>query len=125
MGVVGGDALLFAGLAAAAFFRIDPALIAAFVLLDVLHNLWRPIQLGRFDTHGREEQGATLLSIESQARRLATVITAPLLGLAVDTVKSQGPGGPFWPVGILGCGVALGFFFTRPAVSREKGETYG
>ena len=108
----GGNALVFAILAVAAFRGIDLALIAAFVLLDVIHNLWRPIQLGRFDTHGREEQGATLLSIESQARRGATMIAAPLLGLAVDTTRAQGIGGPFWPVGLLGALVAVGFLLT-------------
>ena len=114
----GGNALIFAVLAATAFHRIDLALIVAFVLLDVLQNFWRPVQLGRFVIRGSEEQGATLLSIESQGRRGATVIAAPLLGLAVDTVTARGIGGPFWPVGILGTAVALVFFLTAPRKSR-------
>ena len=101
------DGLLFAALTAAAYWRVEVGLIVAFVLLDTLHNVWRPVQLGRLDTHGTEAQGATLLSIESQARRLTTVVAAPLLGLAVDAVKASGVGGPFWPVGLLGLVVAL------------------
>jgi len=114
----GGNALIFALLATTAFHRIDLALIMAFVLLDILQNLWRPVQLGRFVTRGSEEQGATLLSIESQGRRGATVIAAPLLGLTVDTVTARGIGGPFWPVGILGTAVALAFFLTASRKSR-------
>jgi len=105
-------AALFAMLGAVAYYQIDAALIAAFVLLDVLHNVWRPVQLGRFDTHGRETQGATLLSIESQARRGGTALLAPLLGLAVDWVKASELGGPFWPVGVLGAAAAVGFALT-------------
>jgi hypothetical protein len=99
--------LLFVGLAVAAFWRIEVAVIIAFIALDTLHNIWRPVQLDRFDAHGSEDQGATLLSIESQARRLTTVIAAPLLGLAVDAVHVSGIGGPFWPVGLLGAFVAI------------------
>lgn len=105
-------AVLFAGLAVVAFYQINAALIAAFVLLDVVHNLWRPVQLGRFDTHGRETQGATLLSIESQVRRVGTALLAPLLGFAVDTVEASDRGGPFWPVGVVGAMTALGFALT-------------
>ena len=117
----GGDLLIFIGLAAAAFYEINLALIAAFVLLEVLHNVWRPVQLGRFDTHGSEEQGATLLSIESQAKRAATVVAAPLLGLAVDMVKAHGFGGTFWPVGALGALVGLVFFLTASKNLKKEG----
>ena len=111
------DGLLFAGLAAAAFWCIEAALIIALIALDTLHNIWRPVQLGRLDSAGTEAQGATLLSIESQARRLTTVIAAPLLGLAVDAVRVGGIGGPFWPVGLLGA------FVATLAVSRPNTET--
>lgn len=114
------DAALFAGLTAAAWAGVDLMVIAVFVALDTLHNIWRPIQLGRLDTHSTQEQGATLLSIESQARRLTTVVVAPLLGLAVDAVRDGGPGGPFWPVGMVGLLAALVFLLRRqPATPRE------
>jgi len=108
----GVNAVVFVGLAAVAFYEVSVALIAAFVLLDVFHNLWRPVQLGRFDTHGSEAQGATILSIESQARHATTMVAAPLLGLAVDLIRTRSFGGAFWPVGALGAVVALGFFLT-------------
>jgi MFS family permease len=104
----GADALLFAGLGAAAWVGVEPLVILAFVVVDVMLNVWRPIHLGRFDRHGEEEQGATLLSIESQVKRLATVIVAPLLGWAIDTVSAAGLGGsPLWPVGVVGLTAAL------------------
>ena len=97
-------------------------LIAAFVALHVLQNLWRPGLLSRFDAQGSEAQGATLLSIESQSRRAATLIVAPVLGLAIDQVRARGLGGPFWPIGGLGLAVPLGFLLSgirnaRPAVA--------
>ncbi len=110
----GVNALLFVVLSVAAYHQLAIAMIFAFVLLDTFQNLWRPVQLSRIDAHGKEEQGATLLSIESQAKRAAAVIVAPVLGLAVDTVTAHNLGGPYWPVGVLGATVALGFFFSPP-----------
>ncbi|MBU1240422.1 hypothetical protein KJ865_12000, partial [Myxococcota bacterium] len=60
--------------------------IAGFVLLSVLQNLWRPILVSRFDNHSSESSGATILSIESQGKSFATMLLAPLLGFLVDTV---------------------------------------
>ena len=73
-----------------------------FVLIHALQNVWRPILIARFDAHGDEQQGATLLSIESQSRRLATLILAPTVGFLVDLVRERGPGGSFWPVAAVG-----------------------
>lgn len=108
----GAVVLLFGGIFAAGWFDVLPALIAGFVVLHVLHNLWRPILISRFDVHGDESQGASLLSIESQAQRIATMLLAPPLGLAVDWARSDGTGGAFWPIGALGLVVALAFFAT-------------
>lgn len=108
----GSAAVLFLGMACASFFQFDFALIVVFVLLDVLQNLWRPLQLGRLDTYGREEQGALLLSIESQMRRVSTVVMAPVMGLSVDLVVAHNLGGPFWPVGLFGVVVTLLFLMT-------------
>lgn len=100
-------AVVYAGIAAAGCLRLMPALIFAFLLLHVLQNVWRPILIARFDSHADETQGATVLSIESQAQRLATMTFAPLLGLAVDAVKLRGIGGEFWPVGVVGLVAAI------------------
>ena len=101
------DGVLFALLAVAAYQGLEVAVIAVFIILDTLHNVWRPVQLGRIDTHSQQETGATLLSIESQARRFMTVVAAPLLGLAVDAARTTSAGSPFWPVGVAGVVVAI------------------
>ena len=108
----GGIAALFALLTVSAYYQHSLWLISAFVLLHVVQNIWRPILVSRFDTHSSEAQGATVLSIESQARRAATMIIAPALGLAVDWVRAAEVGGPFWPVGLLGLLVAIAFLLT-------------
>ena len=111
--VLWGLALVcFAGMAAAAWYGVHVGLIAGFVVLYVIQNFWRPVMICRVDRESAESHRATVLSIESQAKCVATMIAAPLLGLAVDLVKEQGPGGEFWPVGALGAAVALLFFVT-------------
>jgi len=117
---------IFAVLSVSGFIGIDPVLIVAFVCLHIIQNIWRPILLGRFDTGSSEARGATVLSIESQVRRVATIIVAPLLGLAIDLVTEHGPGGPFWPVGLVGAVVALLFLVTpvrsAPAADDDSGS---
>ena len=111
--------VVFAAMAAAALGEAVPALIAAFVALYVLQNLWRPVLVSRIDRLSKPEQGATVLSMESQGRRLATVIIAPLLGLAVDAAAAQGEPVRFWPGGAGGGLVALGLF-TRSGLSSTR-----
>ena len=108
----GGTLGLFALITAAAWTEVHALLVATFGLLHVLQNLWRPILITRIDARGDQSQGATLLSIESQSRRLVTMITAPALGFVVDLVAKRGPGGPFWPVGLLGL-IVSGVFVWR------------
>ena len=90
-----------------------PLAIAGFVGLFVLQNYWRPIQISRFDSHSDEGQAATVLSIESQAKALSTMLLAPLLGFAVDRAAALGTGGSFWPVGVMGAAVTLGILLLR------------
>lgn len=104
---------LFVVLLSALYVRIHWLMIAGFVGLHVLQNVWRPVLVSRFDMHGDADKGATILSIESQAKSLSTMIIAPALGLAVDTVKARGIGaGEFWPIGLLGLLICAGFFVT-------------
>ena len=94
------------------WYDVLGALIMAFVLMHVLQNLWRPALISRIDAFGEESQGATVLSIESQGRRVATMALAPVLGVAMDAAQSQGIGaGPFWPIGVVG--VVVGLLFLR------------
>ena len=83
--------------------------------LASIQNLWRPLHLGRFNTAGRPETTATLLSIESQAKSLSAAGLAPLLGLAVDAMQgwvrpAGGAQSPvsFLPVALVGMAFAAG-----------------
>ncbi len=81
--------------------------VGAFVSINILQNVWRPILVSRFDDHSSAETGATILSIESQSQRLATLVVAPLVGLAIDTVTVRQWPGHFWPIAIVGATAAL------------------
>ena len=106
-------ASIFAMLFVAGISDLSVVLILAFVVLYVLQDAWRPVLISRFDEFSSEEQGATILSIESQSRRFSTMILAPLMGLAIDTVQSEGIGASeFWPIGVVGVIVGLFFLFT-------------
>jgi len=94
-------------LAAVLYLKWYYVAIAGFVVLYVMQNLWRPILISRFDEYATETRGATVLSIESQAKSVSTILAAPILGIAVDFVNRHGFGGEFWPVGALGALIAL------------------
>jgi len=93
-------------LAAVAYVSLIPLLyyelyyvaIAGFVLLGLAQNVWRPIQVSRFEGFAGEREGATVLSIESQAKSLSTMVVAPVLGATVDLARLHCTGGEFWPV---------------------------
>jgi hypothetical protein len=104
--------LAFAGVAVAAWYDVHAGMIAGFVLLYILQNFWRPVLICRVDRHSPEAHRATVLSIESQAKSISTMIVAPALGLAVDLVREHALGGSFWPVGAVGTVIALAFFVT-------------
>lgn len=95
------DLALFALLIPALWFGWYPAIIALFVGLAILQNFWRPGLISRFDAQSTPDMGATVLSIEAQAKSLATILLAPLLGWLVDSV------GNFSPVGIVGTCIAV------------------
>lgn len=111
---------LFAALLPSLAFSIYPLIIVGFVLLHVLQDLWRPVLISRFDTHGTESQGATLLSVENQAKSLGTMLLAPLLGAAVDLSSGLGAVGSFWPLAAAGIVIAFGFRVTARQESPIK-----
>lgn len=92
---------LYALLIPALWFSTYPAIIALFVGLAILQNFWRPGLISRFNAQSTPEMSATVLSIEAQAKSLATIVLAPSLGWLVDVV------GGFWPVGVIGTLIAL------------------
>ena len=82
------------------------AVIAFFLMLAIMQNFWRPLLISRVNAHSTPEMGATVLSIESQAKCFATMLLAPMLGWAVDRA------GAFWPVGIAGTVIATAIILT-------------
>ena len=81
--------------------------ILLFVGLHILQNIWRPVQITRFDIYSDTSKGATILSIDSQAKSIFTMLIAPVIGFAVDQWG-------FWPVGMLGAIIATAAIFTAP-----------
>ncbi len=102
------------------FFEYYYVAVVGFIVLSVIQNFWRPILVSRFDAYASETQGATVLSIESQAKSISTMVIAPILGVAVDFVKNQELGGEFWPVATIAAIIALVILFTP---LREKDRT--
>ncbi len=112
---------VFVVMAVCGYIDVLLPMMIAFIVLFILHNLWRPIQIGRFEKYGQSIQGATLLSMESQARRLATMFAAPLIGLAIDAASGLEHAGSLWPIGLFGLFVGI-VLFPRPS-GNESGNT--
>lgn len=90
--------------------------IAAFVIqTGALQNLFRPLQLARYDEHTPPALQATILSIESQAKALLVALAAPVVGWLIDRRSGDGlASAELWPVAALGLVLALAFAFARP-----------
>lgn len=117
-------AFLFLALLPSAWFGVHGMMIGVFAAFHVMQNFWRPILVSRVNAHCEASQGATILSIESQARSLATMVLAPVLGLAVDAARHRGMGdSAFWPVGLVGGIIALVFVCVSGRVGAGKGKT--
>ncbi len=91
--------VLFLLITPALGFQIKVVAILLFIILEMLQNFWRPVQITRFDMYSDTRKSATILSIDSQAKSLFTMIAAPLLGFTVDHYG-------FWTIGLLGAGLA-------------------
>ena len=123
-------ALIAVGLAMYCCFRWGDLVgltvaIVGFLALAVLQNLWRPLHMARFDTFGDARAGATILSVESQAKSLSAAIFAPLLGLAVNAIRGsellRGKHAKFIPVALAGLIFAAGVLaFRRHAPADES-----
>ncbi|MBN1299928.1 MAG: MFS transporter [Melioribacteraceae bacterium] len=95
------------------YFEIYLAAILLFAILFLMQNLWRPVQISRFDEFATEQEGATILSIESQAKSFATMIIAPVIGVLVDLAIKYNLGGEFWVIAFLGSVVSIYFAFRK------------
>jgi len=101
------DVLFFAAAFAALWLGWSGIAVAAFAVVVILLNTWRPILMSRIDEVTNAEMGATILSIDSQAGSFYLMIFAPLLGLAADTYG-------LWPVALFGGITSLFFIGRRP-----------
>jgi len=110
-------ALLYAGLALGEGASLPLLSVLAFLALHLCQNLWRPILVGRLGLSSPAGRRATILSIESQARRIAAFMIAPLLGWAVGLGATGTSLGAFLPLGLLGLVPSL-FFALRSSGSR-------
>jgi len=102
-------AVVFALMLPALWFQIRVAAIIAFVALYALQNIWRPILIARLDRASDPSRSATVLSVENQAKSIATMILAPAIGWAVDSASAHGTVSGLWPVAALGFAV-MAFF---------------
>ncbi len=107
------------------YLDLHAAIIVGFLFLAVLRNLWRPILVARFDGQSEPEIGATLLSVESQAKSLATMVLAPLVGFAIDFAnRGISPGArSYWPVAAVGLLAAALILATGRRARGELGAT--
>ncbi len=112
-GLVGAMALAAAG-------AWVPALTAAgLVAAAWLHDLFRPVLVGRIDAESQAVGKATVLSLESQGSSLTAVLLAPAVGLAVDQARALASGRGLWAVGLVGGLVALSLLRPRGGARRR------
>ncbi len=97
---------LFVVMAAGIFAGLTAVAVLTFVLLAVLHNLWRPVLVSRVASQADPAQTATILSVDSQASSLFLAVVAPVLGWSVDWVSARDAHLHFLPVAALGILVA-------------------
>jgi len=106
------DLAVFAGMAAGILAGFPGVAVAGFVAAAILQNLWRPVMVSRIADRAEPALAATVLSIESQAKRLFAAAFAPLLGWSVDLVGRWNADMQFLPIALLGLVVATGMILT-------------
>ena len=99
--------LLFVALGAGLVSGMMWLAIAAFICLNAVQNLWRPILVSRCASYCDSRESATVLSIESQAKSLFVALVAPLIGWAVDALTMAAPDWRFLPVSVMGAAIAV------------------
>lgn len=81
--IVHGAGMLALGLALA-LGAIAVAIVVFIALFGAARNLFRAVQLARYDAQCPPELAATVLSLEGQAQALLVAIGAPIVGWLVD-----------------------------------------
>ncbi len=110
--------VVFALMLGALWFGLNALAIISFVAFFGLQNIWRPILIARLDRESDPARSATVLSVENQAKSMATMILAPAVGWAVDSVSVHGTANALWPVALVGL-LVMGFFsiYSRKSAS--------
>lgn len=105
--------------------------IGAFVVMEVMRNVWKPVMVSRFHTHSELDSAATTLSVANQCKTLTVALVAPLLGWTVDLAASAWNAGDaetialvaLWPVAAFGIlSSAFGWAFARKQRHLPPGE---
>ena len=99
--------VVFIPMALALWLGMDGLAAAGFVVLALLHNLWRPILITRVDNETDAKMGATMLSIESQFQSTGEMVLAPVLGFLVDRLAASPEQPALWVVGVAGAAIVL------------------
>lgn len=96
--------------------------IAMFVVQHgVGRNLFRALQLARYDARCPPELAATVLSLESQSHALLVAVAAPLVGWLVDRTSAGGEDPrALWPAAALGVVGAAAFVVGMTIHSRRR-----
>ena len=114
---------LFCYLAAGTGFLLNYSAIsiAAFILLALMLNVWKPVFVSRFYGFVEKESGATALSVVSQTKSLSVALIAPGIGWLVDYVSHSAPAPQLWPVAAGGVCFALIHMFFHTANRKVEG----
>ncbi len=105
-------------------FGIAWCAVLAFVAMGILHNFWRPVQMGRVADASDAARTATVMSIESQASALVAALCAPAIGLSVDLLaegRTPTPLGALAPVGLVAVPLLLSLWAERGRPSASVG----
>ena len=80
------------------------AIVAFVASFGAARNLFRGLQLARYDEQCPPELAATVLSLESQSHALFVAAAAPLIGWAIDRTTTSNADDPraLWPAVVLG-----------------------
>ena len=116
------NVLVFAAMAVLLLLDSKLGAVLCFMGAGAIQNLFRPAQISRFDDCSSHEIGATVLSVESQAKAVAAAFMAPLVGFAVDHLVRADAGSVagFWPVAVLGAGASLAVVLATRRRSRPS-----
>lgn len=116
------EAALFLLMLAGMMMNAAWLMVLAFVLIQIKQNLWKPVLVCRCSDICRDDQMATVLSIQSQSKAVMLAVIAPLLGWFVDGLTRQTSDlQRFLPLPILG--LIVSFTILINVIPRPKKTT--